>query len=116
MEPQGKPGMQGVFGLLLVVGGLVLIVLVLMDLAGVVPSGASNAFGQYNPAGAAKVQPPGTSVGFPTGGTGGIFGWGGKCPDGTVNIGGICTVTGTNIVGGRGNPPRIPGLPVQTGF
>ena len=40
MEPEGRPGMQGVFGLLLVVGGVVLVVLILKDLASVVASPA----------------------------------------------------------------------------
>lgn len=82
MEEGGSPGMQGVFGLLLVAGGIILVMLVLADLAGTA-GGAINALGQYNPAGAVKVQPPGSSVGLP--GPNG-------CPKGSINLGGVCTV------------------------
>jgi len=95
-EEGAKPGMQGVFGLLLIVGGIVLVGLVLADLSGALQSsGVSNALGQYNPAGAAKVQPPGSSVGLPVNG---------QCPPGSVNLGGVCTVNPWDIL----SPGKLP--------
>lgn len=77
MEPQGRPGMQGVFGILLIAGGMLLIFLVLRDLAG---------FGSA----------PTATVTLPGGGTTTVHApyvppnADGSCPTGYTNILGTC--------------------------
>jgi len=91
METSGESGFKGTFGLLLVAGGIILIYLVLNDLQafGSNPSGTpgqtnilGSLLGLPYAAGQAPAPVSGPSTTNP--------GTGGSCPNGYVNINGVC--------------------------
>lgn len=94
MEPQGKPGMQGIFGILLIVGGIILVLLVLRDLAG-----AGGGISTANVGGGPTApHVPGLVVQT------GLFGTGS----------GIMNASTSNVTGQGATAPHIPGQVVQT--
>ena len=95
MEPQGKPGMQGVFGILLIVGGIILVMMVLADLAGTGGISTANIGG-----GPTAPHVPGLVVQT------GLTGATGSGP----------TYVSSRDITGSGAPAPNVGQPVQTGI